>query len=111
MRKDDARLLDILLACNDVQEFVAGASREEFMSDGQLQSALCMKLEIIGEALNRIKKLDEKILNDITSAHRIIGFRNVIIHGYDVLDSKIIWDALQYNLPKLKEDIINLMKI
>lgn len=104
-------LFDIKQSIEEIESFLKDKTYQDFINGTLIQSAAERKLEIIGEALNRIKKLDEKILDSITDAHRIIGFRNVIIHGYDVLDSKIIWDALQYNLPKLKKDIINLREI
>ena len=103
-------LFDIAEAIKEIESFISGKTYQDFIERTLIQSAVERKLEIIGEALNRIKKIDESILDNIADAHRIIGFRNVIIHGYDILDSKIIWDALQYNLPKLKEDIVNLMK-
>lgn len=66
-------------------------------------------LDITGEALHRIRKLDETYLLQIIDANKIIGFRNVIIHGYDVLDSRIVGDAAKLNLPKLKENLRNLL--
>ena len=45
MRKDEAWLVDILVACRHIREFVAGVSREQFLADRKLQSALCMELE------------------------------------------------------------------
>ncbi len=100
MRKDNARLLDILLACNDVQEFVAGASREEFMSDGKLQSALCMKLEIIGEAARTVSD-EYKTTHPEIPWHDIIGLRHRIVHEYFRLDLGIIWDIVQKDIPAL----------
>jgi len=36
MRRDEARLLDILLACREAREFVADRPREEFLADRKL---------------------------------------------------------------------------
>jgi|TARA_B100000315_G_C14576575_1_gene588197 uncharacterized protein with HEPN domain len=104
-------LFDVKQAIEEIEVFLKDKTYQDFTKGTLLQSAVERKLEIVGEALNRIKKFDETILDEITDAHRIIGFRNIIIHGYDVLDSKIIWDATQGNLPRLKEEINNLMKI
>ena len=73
-----------------------------------MQSAVERKFEIIGEALYRIRRLDGCFLSKITDADKIIGFRNVIIHGYDIIDSKIIWDAVKFNLPTLKAEVRSL---
>ncbi|MCF7873862.1 MAG: DUF86 domain-containing protein [Candidatus Omnitrophica bacterium] len=103
-------LFDIKQAIEEIESFIENKSFQDFTNGTLLQSAVERKLEIIGEALSRIKKIDEDILDNIADARRIIGFRNIIIHGYDVLDSKIIWDALQDNLPQLKKEIENLME-
>ncbi len=103
-------LFDIKQAIGEIESFIGNKNYQNFTDGTLLQSAVERKLEIIGEALTRIKKLDEGILNNVTDARRIIGFRNIIIHGYDVLNSKIVWDALQNNLPRLKKEVKNLMK-
>lgn len=102
-------LFDVKQSIEEIETFIANKTYEDFTNGTLIQSAVERKLEIIGEALNRIKKIDEDILEHVTDARRIIGFRNIIIHGYDILDSKIIWDAIQYNLPQLKKEIVILI--
>lgn len=104
-------LYDIQLAIADIESFVKNKTYEELTKDSLLQSGLERKFEIIGEALYRIKRIDEILINKITDAHKIIGFRNIIAQGYDIIDAKIIYDAIEFNLPKLKSEINNLIKI
>ncbi len=104
-------LFDIKQSIEEIETYLKDKTYEDFIQGSIIQSAVERKFEIIGEALNRIKRIDESVLDKIADAYKIIGFRNIIIHGYDILDSKIIWDAVQYNLPRLKEEIDNLMKI
>jgi len=33
---------------------------------------------------------------------QIIGFRNVLVHGYDAIDDQIVWQVIQQPLPVLK---------
>lgn len=66
-----------------------------------VQAAVERKFEIIGEALNRLKHLDETVLAAIPQHGRIIGFRNVITHGYDAIEPELVWDAIQNHLPAL----------
>ena len=100
MQADDARLLDILLACREAKEFVGGVSREEFLADRMRQSAVCMKLEIIGEAARAVSQ-------DFKSAHPevpwrdIVGLRNRIVHEYFRLDLDTIWQIVQQDVPDL----------
>jgi len=47
---------------------------------------------------------------EITSARRIVDTRNWVIHAYDSVDDMIIWGIVINHLPKLKEEVNNLMK-
>jgi uncharacterized protein with HEPN domain len=35
----------------------------------------------------------------------IIGFRNVLAHGYDVVSDEIVWDIVETRLPQLRQEI------
>lgn len=56
-----------------------------------MQRAVEREIEIIGEAMNRILKLQPDI--QITSAVKIVDQRNLIIHAYDIIDNEMIWDV------------------
>jgi uncharacterized protein with HEPN domain len=73
-----------------------------------LRRAVERELEIIGEAANRILKLDSEF--PIENARKIVDVRNWVIHGYDKVDDVIIWGILTNHLPKLKEQADELMK-
>lgn len=45
----------------------------------------------------------------IEHSRRIVDFRNRIIHGYDSVDDAVVWGILKMHLPKLKEEVENLM--
>jgi uncharacterized protein with HEPN domain len=60
------------------------------------------KFENIGEAMNRIDKLNSDI--QITSKKKIISMRNHVIHGYAKIDDGIIWGAIVRHLPILKKE-------
>ncbi len=65
------------------------------------------EIEIIGEAANKLLKIDESI--QIEHARKIVNTRNWIIHGYDNVDDMIIWGVITNYLPRLKEDIYKLL--
>jgi uncharacterized protein with HEPN domain len=51
--------------------------------------------------VNRIKRHFPEEFAKIPESEKIIGFRNLIAHGYDSIDSEILWDAIQMSVPKL----------
>ncbi|GAI92753.1 unnamed protein product, partial [marine sediment metagenome] len=44
-------------------------------------------------------------LEKISEQHRIIGFRNILIHGYDIVDEAIVWQAVTNHLPILIREV------
>jgi uncharacterized protein with HEPN domain len=64
-------------------------------------------LEIIGEAVNRIRKKDKNFRLD--NAEKIIATHNRIIHGYDKISDDLVWSIVINHLPKLKEEVTRLL--
>lgn len=96
--------MDILVSINEVNEFV-GTKTDFAMyeKNKMMKRAVERELEIIGEAVNRIKKSNSTI--ELTFAEKIIGLRNKVAHEYDVIDDAIIWDVINLYLPGLKEEV------
>jgi uncharacterized protein with HEPN domain len=61
------------------------------------------QLEIIGEATNKLKRVEDDI--QISGAKNIIALRNLIVHSYDAVDPEILWGIIQKDIPKLKSEI------
>ncbi|WP_462230917.1 HepT-like ribonuclease domain-containing protein [Mucilaginibacter sp.] len=68
-----------------------------------LQQAVERNIEIIGEAVNALLKIDDNI--KITDARRIVDTRNKIIHGYDSIQPEQIWNIIINHLPSLKTEV------
>ena len=94
------RIQDILEAVAEIQTFVAGLSRDQFLSDSKTIKAVVANLTIIGEAARHVP-------DSIVQAHSEIpwslmtGMRNRIVHGYYQVDPTIVWDTCQNDLPAL----------
>ena len=61
--------------------------------------------EIIGEAMRRLEKDDPDTAACIADYRCIIAFRNVLIHGYDVIDPAIVWSTIADDLAPLLRDV------
>lgn len=75
-----------------------------------LKAAVERNFEIIGEALNRISKIDPASAERIPECRSIIGFRNVLIHGYNDIDYDRVWQIIQADVPPLREVVLQLLK-
>lgn len=98
-------LIDVLQAAEEIETFVRGMDFKAYQTNVVTQRAVERDFEIIGEALNRIKNTDNELLESISEHHRIIGFRNILIHGYDIVDEGIVWKAVTEHLPILVREI------
>ena len=106
MELDAKKLVyDIDQAVTLIVGFVAGKQFEDYTADPLLRSAVERQSEIIGEALNRLKKVDPGLLACISDYQRIIAFRNVLAHGYDVISDEIVWDIVQNRPTILRQEI------
>ncbi len=103
-------LFDIKEAALAILQFVNNKSFEDYEQDELLRSGIERKFEIIGEALNRIKKEDAAILDNIRDYRNMVSFRNILAHGYDAIDNRIVWGIIEENLSNLLEDIERLSK-
>jgi uncharacterized protein with HEPN domain len=78
-----------------------GESLAEFEQDIVLRSAVERQFEIIGEALGRLARLDAALAGQVPDLRNIVAFRNILIHGYAIIDRARIWRAVEQDLPPL----------
>jgi uncharacterized protein with HEPN domain len=98
-------LEDIRSAADFVQTVTDGVALQEFKQNRMLRQAVERNFEIIGEAMRRLEKDDPHTAARISDYRRIIAFRNVLIHGYDVIDPAIVWSAVEVDLAPLLADV------
>lgn len=98
-------LEDIRQACEELAVFLEGKVRADLEQDRGLQLIVEREFEIIGEAMNRLQRADDEAFAKITHGHRIIGTRNILAHGYDIIDHRILWDAFQQDIPELLDEL------
>jgi uncharacterized protein with HEPN domain len=55
-----------------------------------------------------LERIDEANLNQrIPEYRKIIGFRNLVAHGYDTIDDAALWDLAQNHVPLLLSKVLN----
>ena len=97
-------LRDMLDNAREAVALSRGKTRAELAKDRVLQLALVKLVEIVGEAATRISSSEQDRFPGIPWAD-VIGMRNKLIHGYDELDLKILWDTVRDDLPRLIGDL------
>ncbi len=91
MHADAGKLLwDAQQAADRIARFTANKEFADYEADELLRSAVERQFEIIGEAFNRLTKVDALIADQIPDLPRIIAFRNVLIHGYATVDNRLV---------------------
>lgn len=100
MWRDQALLLDMLIAAEDAISFIAGLDKAGFFASRLHQNAVIRSLEIIGEAANKVSN-ETKGANPLIPWGEMAGMRNRLIHAYNEVNLEIVWQVVQYRLPDL----------
>jgi uncharacterized protein with HEPN domain len=103
-------LVDILNACEEVEGFFAGRPKrfDDFCANTMLIRAVERNVEIMGEALNRIRKYDADFV--VPESRAIIETRNRVIHGYDSVTTDFLWSLVIRHIPNLLADVKALLQ-
>jgi len=102
-------LFDIMVSISSINDYLS-TTRDffEYQNNKLLRRAVEREIEIIGEAMSRILKLDPSI--KIKNTRQIVDTRNWVIHGYDKVDNVVIWGIISKNLPELNKEVKSLLK-
>jgi len=95
------RLIHIQQAIAEIEAFTKDASRESFLKDRVLINATLFQFAIIGEAIIHID--NDMLAKYAYPWHRVRGFRNFILHEYHAIEFRIVWEAINKDLPALKK--------
>ncbi len=110
MQPESLKLLrDMDEAARDIDGFVNRKTFDDYIRDKQLRMAVERGFEILGEALSQLHKCDPATAERLTNWQAIIGFRNVLIHGYAQVNPQRTWDVVQTELPILRNELNLLM--
>ncbi len=102
-------LEDIRDAADFILQETRGKSLPDYASNRLLRQAIERNFEIIGEAMNRLSQSDSATASRISQTRRIIDFRNLLIHGYDLIDHRIVWSTIEEEVPVLLGEVAALL--
>ena len=102
-------LFDIQVSIDSINDYL-GDKRDFniYQNNKLLRRGIERELEIIGEAANRILRIDSTV--KIDNVRKVVDLWNWVIHGYDKIDDVIIWGIISKHLPLLKAQVDELLK-
>ena len=105
-----AYLWDIEQASAEISAFTDGKQLGDYQEDAMLRAAVERKFEVIGETLAQALRYFPEIADRITDCQQVIDFRNRLIHGYSTLSDALVWDIVQVDLPRLRQQVATLIR-
>ena len=97
-------LEDIMTAITQIESYTRGMTREAFMRDAKTIDAVVRNIEILGEAAKHIPDA-WKVKYPAIPWKQIAGTRNKVIHEYFSVDEAILWQTIQEDIPRLKDEM------
>ena len=106
MKTDQPYMEHIADAIAMIETYVAGG-RDVFLRERLIQDAVIRNFEIIGEAAGRLSPAARG--GTEVPWGQIVAFRNRLIHGYWNVDTLLVWDVIENELPALKSAVTRLL--
>ena len=103
LRNPQKYLYAIMDCCKFLLDFTKNRTVEDYKNDRAFRSALERELQIIGEAINQLGNVSPETAAKISEHRNIIGFRNILVHGYDSLNPETVWNVIETKLETLLE--------
>ena len=103
--KENITYLNHILDCiTDIESFVAGYTKETFVTDKKTFNSCIRMFEVIGEATKRLSS-EIKNKHAQVSWKEIAGLRDILIHDYEGVDILAVWNIIRNDIPPLKTNI------
>ena len=99
-------LTDIKISIESIYEHLENnLDFEVYKANKTKRRAVERELEIIGEAINKLIKINQQI--KISYSRQIVDLKNKIIHSYDNVNDIVIWKIIIKDIPVLQNEILN----
>ncbi|MDQ3413106.1 MAG: DUF86 domain-containing protein [Chloroflexota bacterium] len=104
------RLKDIRQAITFIEDDTRSLTFESFVDDRRVWQPVIYNLQVIGEAMNRMRRQDPEMARRISYRDRMVDFRNALVHGYDDINFETVWEIVETFLPGLKAEVDALLE-
>ncbi len=102
MQPESAALLwDAHRACQRITEFLADRSWADYQTGGAAAISCRAAVPDPRRCLNRLGRVDTDVAAQVPDLPRIVAFRNVLVHGYAVIDDELVWQVAIERVPQL----------
>lgn len=106
MRLEAAKLVwDAREAADRITRFVGGRSLNDYLGDEFAQSAVERQIEVIGDALGRLRAMEPDVARRVPRLHQLVAIRNLLQHQYGEIDGRLVWDVVKTRIPALRESL------
>ena len=109
LRNPKKYLYDIVNCSEFVLQLTKDKTVDDYKNDRVFRSALERELQIIGEAMLQLDHISPETVDKISEHRSIIGFRHVLVHGYDSLDPNTVWNVVETKIEVLLEQAKELL--
>ena len=106
----DKIIVDKMLRyANKVCEYCKGVSYEDFRTNDMLIEACVFNLGQIGELTTKLGEAFKKENTQVAWA-QIYGLRNRIVHDYEGVNLRLIWEIISDDMPELRSALNGIKK-
>lgn len=108
MRDDREIITKMIEHSTKVINYCKGMSYDNFSENEMLIEACVFNLSQVGE-------YSHKISNELISSHteiawnELYGLRNHIVHNYEGVNCKLVWEIISNDLPELIEQLNSML--
>jgi uncharacterized protein with HEPN domain len=100
MRDDRARLVDMLDAMNNIQNYTV-LGKDRFQRDELVRTYIIYQLQVLGEAAYKLTPIFRSNHPDVPWP-KVMGMRHFLVHDYFRVNYDMVWDTTAQDLSPLK---------
>jgi uncharacterized protein with HEPN domain len=105
-----AYLADIVDACDAINVVLAGVDLDAYRDTRAIRSAVEREFILIGEAVGCVGRTSPEMLDGISHARMIVGFRNLLTHDYAAVDDETVLAVAESDIPRLRDECAVLLE-